>query len=77
MEYASNVWGPSIKHLHRNRDINFSCREVAVGRDSVTEALEKLNVQRLGDRCETSKHKLFLRLSSSGESHGLLIGSYD
>ena len=63
-EYASTVWDPSTKKLQHERDkvqnsaIRFICK--LKGRDTVTKALEKLNVQMLGDWRKTSRHNLLL-----------------
>ena len=73
VEYVSTVWNPSMEQLQHKLDIvqnvviRFICK--FKGRDSVTEALEKVDVPTLGDRRKTSKHNLLLRLP--------LIDSYD
>ena len=57
VEYASTVWDLSTKQLQPELDMvqNSAIRIICKlkRRDSVTEALEKLNVQTLGDRCKT------------------------
>ena len=75
------VWNPSTKQFRHELDmvqnsvIRFIC--TLEGRDSVTEALEKLDVQTLGDRCKTSRHNLFLRLLSSEENHPVRLLTHD
>ena len=81
MKYALTVWDPSTKQLQhelnmvKNGVIRFICE--LKGRDSVTEALEKLDVQTLGERRKTSWRNLLLRFLSSEENHCPLIDSYD
>ena len=81
MKYALTVWDPSTKQLQhelnmvKNGVIRFICE--LKGRDSVTEALEKLDVQTLGERRKTSWRNLLLRFLSSEENQCLLIDSYD
>ena len=75
--YAPAIWDPFTKQLQHELDmvqngaIWFICK--LKRRDSGTEALEKLDVQTLGDRCKTSRHNLLLRLLVSEENHGPLI----
>ena len=82
MEYASTVRDPSTKQLQseldivQNSEIRFICKLKV--RNSVTQALQKLNIQTLVDRCKTSRRDLLQRLLSSEENHGpLIIESYD
>ena len=59
----------------QNSVIRYICK--LKGRDSVTEAQEKLDIQTLGERRQTSRRNLLLRLLSSEENHGPLIDLYD
>ena len=81
MEYASTVWDPSTEQLQHKLDMvqNGAIQFIfkLKRRDSVTEALEKLDVQTLGDRRKISRRNLLLKLLSSEDSHGPLIDSYD
>ena len=80
MKYALTVWDPSTKQLQhelnmvKNCAIRFICE--LKGRDSVTEALENLDVQTLGERRKTSWRNLLLRFLSSEENQCLLIDSH-
>ena len=66
VEYASTIWDTSTKQLQHELDmvqngaIRFICK--LKGRDSVTEALEKLGVQTLGVRRKTSRRNFLLRI---------------
>ena len=84
-DHKWNTHRPFRIHLRNNCSTNltwfktvpfdFFCK--LKGRDSVTEALEKLDVQKLGVRRKTSRRSLLLRLLFSEENHGQLIDSYD
>ena len=81
LEHTSTLWDPSAKQLQHELDmmqndaIQFICK--LKGRDGVTGALEKLDVQTLSDRRKTSRCNLLLRLLPSEENHCPLIDSYD
>jgi len=47
------------------------------GRDSITAARDKLNLETLTDRRFKLRHKLLLRLLSNEENHASLTNSYD
>ena len=81
VKYILSVWDPSTKpttvrtrHGAKNA-ICFPCKLKEWG--SVTQALEKLNEQTLGDRCETNRRSRLLRHPFFEKNHRPLINSSD
>lgn len=81
IEYASTVWDPSTKLLQhelemvQNNALRFICK--LKGRDSITKALDTLNMQTLCERRKVSRQNLLMRLLSSDQNHNSLITTYD
>ena len=81
VEYASAVWDPALEYLKHDIEMvqNNAIRFISKlkGRDSITEARGKLNLQTLCERRQNSRRSLLMRLLSSEENHSSLISSYD
>ena len=81
VEYASTVWDPDLEYLKQELEMlqhkaaRFICN--LRGRQSITEALKKLELSTLYDRRKASRHNLLMRLLSKEEIHSSLIDTYE
>ena len=81
VEYAASVWDPYLECLSHDIEMiqNKAVRFISniKGRESVTEAREKLCLDTLVNRRKKIRHNLLLRLLSNEEHHRLLVNDYD
>ncbi|XP_067930519.1 uncharacterized protein [Watersipora subatra] len=81
VEYASSVWDTPINKLVQDIEMvqNTAIRYIAniKGRESITAAREKLEIDTLADRHMKIRHTLLYRILSNGENHNALPSSYD
>jgi hypothetical protein len=81
VEYAASVWDTSVDYLMHDIEMvqHSAIRFISTlkGRDSVTAAREKLELETLADRRTKIRHALLLRLLSNEEKHESLTAAYE
>ena len=81
MEYAAAVWDLNLEYITHDVEmvqhnaVRFISR--LKGRDSITSALEGLNLESLAARCGKTRHSLLLKLLANEENHNSLINAYE
>ena len=81
VEYAAAVWDPNLKYITRDLEMvqHNAVRFISKlkGRDSITSALEGLNLETLAARRGKTRHSLLLKLLANEENHNSLINAYE
>ena len=81
VDYAASVWDPMLDYLIHDIEMvqhnAISFISTLKGRDSVTAAREKLELETLADRRTKIRHALLLRLLSHEENNESLTSAYD
>ena len=79
MEYAAAVWDPYLEYITHDIEMvqHNAVRFIFKGRDSITSALEGLNLETLAARCRKTRHSLLLKLLANEENHNSLINAYE
>ncbi|KAF6020634.1 hypothetical protein EB796_021051 [Bugula neritina] len=81
LEDAAAIWDLRLQYLIKDIEQvqNNAIRFIAKlkGRDSITAASDKLNLETLPDRRFKLRHKLLLRLLSNEKNHASLTCSYE
>ena len=81
LEYAAAIWDLRLQYFFKdieqvqNNAIWFIAK--LKGRDSITAARDKLNLEILANRRFKLRHKLLLQLLSNEKNHASLTNSYE
>ena len=79
VEYAAAVWDPNLEYIAHNIEmvqhnaVRFISR--LKGRDSITSALESLDLEILAARHGKTRHSVLLKLSTNEKNHNSLINA--
>ena len=81
MEYAAAVWDPNLEYITHDIEMvqHNAVRFISKlkGRDSITSALEGLNLETLAARRGKTRHSLLLKLLANEKNHNSLINAYE
>lgn len=81
VEFASSVWDPTLEYqinsieMVQHKAIRFICN--LKGRESISAAADKLEINTLKERRKGNRHSLLLRILSKENNHQALTNSYD
>ena len=81
MKYAAAVWNTNLEYITHDIEMvqHNAVRFISKlkGRDSITSALESLNLETLAVRRGKTRRSLLLKLLANEENHNSLINAYE